>query len=99
MDCPKWHRLGERCECGHVTVPARFYADDATQKQAEARYMAFLEEHMPELHEKLTSRPITRKYKTGAEVRAKLEKESRSGKSSHGGKRVGAGRPKSKVHP
>ena len=43
MTCNRWHRLGERCECGHITVPARFYADGANQKQAEVRYMEFLE--------------------------------------------------------
>lgn len=51
MTC--WHRLGERCECGHLSVPARFYADDATQKQAEAAYLGFLKENMPERYEKL----------------------------------------------
>lgn len=47
-----WHRLGERCECGHLTVPARFYAD-ATQEQAEKAYLAHLEEVNPALWEKL----------------------------------------------
>lgn len=44
-----WHRLGERCECGHVTTPARFYEyddktgkDGRTQAQAERAYLDWL---------------------------------------------------------
>ena len=47
-----WHRLGERCECGHLTAPARFYKD---AEQAEAAYLGFLKEHMPELWRKLAT--------------------------------------------
>lgn len=47
------HRLGERCRCGHLTVPARFYADGATHEQAEAAYLGHLKEHMPERWAKL----------------------------------------------
>lgn len=72
-----WHRLGERCSCGHLSVPARFYADGATQEQAEAAYLGFLKENMPERWAKLTkstvpSRPITSKHKNLDEVRAVL---------------------------
>lgn len=45
MTCTRWHRLGERCECGHVTVPARFYwvgDKEQTHEKAEERYMEFL---------------------------------------------------------
>lgn len=75
LTCTRWHRLGERCQCGHVTVPAQFYKE----KKPEEAYLAFLEENMPELHEKLCvpSRPITSKYKSGAEVRAALRKRER----------------------
>lgn len=81
MTCARWHRLGERCQCGHLTVPARFYKD-ATHKQAEAAYLAFLEEHMPRLHEKLNN-----------QVPQQLQGNIQVGKQ-YGGKRVGAGRPK-----
>lgn len=43
--CPRWHRLGERCECGHVTIPARFYwigDKEQTHAKAEERYLEFL---------------------------------------------------------
>lgn len=74
--CPHWHRLGERCECGHVTVSARFCRDktcgislekvvskadrtksdilgDISHEKAEARYLEFLKDNIPELHERL----------------------------------------------
>ena len=62
MDCPKWHRLGERCGCGHVGVPARFYVG-GTQKQAEARYMEFLDSVTKA--PSVTGRP--RQYRNNAE--------------------------------
>lgn len=79
MTCLRWHRLGERCECGHVTVPARFFKDDATQEQAEVRYLAHLEVEKPERYERLTvpSRPITRKHKNLGEVEASLRQRER----------------------
>lgn len=79
-----WHRLGERCECGHLTVPARFYADDATHEQAEAAYLGFLKENMPERWAKLNN-----------QVPQQLQGNNQVGKQLRGGKRVGAGRPKS----
>lgn len=53
-----WHRLGERCECGHLSLPARFYADDATHEQAEKAYLGFLKENMPERYEKVSRKAI-----------------------------------------
>ena len=55
-----WHRLGERCRCGHLTAPAGFYWEakgdkmvELTQGQAEKAYLEHLKEHMPERYEKL----------------------------------------------
>jgi len=42
MECPRWHRLGERCECGRITAPARFYHQEGQelhQDQVEAAYI------------------------------------------------------------
>jgi len=32
MTCTRWHRLGERCECGRLTIPTRFYYKETGQK-------------------------------------------------------------------
>lgn len=58
-----WHRLGERCWCGHVTVPARFYLDanakpTLSQEQAEGAYLSWLETNNPALFAKLS--PVTK---------------------------------------
>ena len=60
MTC--WHRLGERCRCGHVTLPCRFYwaskgdkMVELTQEQAEQGYLEHLKENMPKLYEKLAT--------------------------------------------
>lgn len=59
-----YHRLGERCRCGHVTLPARFYWEmkgekivEVSQEKAEQAYLEHLKERMPKLYEKL--RPVT----------------------------------------
>ena len=44
---PHWHQLGSRCrECGHLTIPARFYErndkTELTHEQAEANYLGWL---------------------------------------------------------
>lgn len=76
------HRLGERCECGHLTVPVRFYwkeQKEVTHEKAEAAYLEHLREHMPKLYEKLveSSRPITRKHKNLGEVEEALQERER----------------------
>ena len=44
--CRSWHQLGRRCECGHLSIPARFYErvgdKELGQKEAEANYLAWL---------------------------------------------------------
>lgn len=54
------HRLGERCHCGHLTLPARFYWEvkndkvvEVSQEEAEQAYLEHLKEHVPERYEKL----------------------------------------------
>lgn len=47
IPCRRWHHLGSRCECGHLTVPARFYergkdGKELRQGEAEASYLAWL---------------------------------------------------------
>jgi len=43
-----WHRVGERCPCGHLSVPGPFYAYDPTrktertQKEAGGAYLEWL---------------------------------------------------------
>ena len=59
MTCTKWHRLGERCECGHLTVPARFYGE-LTHEKAEEAYLAYLEQANPELWGKLVTKSVTK---------------------------------------
>lgn len=82
-----FHRLGERCRCGHLTLPARFYWEtkndkvtEVSQEKAEQSYLEHLREHMPDLWEKLNNQ-------TPQQLKNQVSK--------HGGKRVGAGRPKS----
>lgn len=56
-----WHRLGERCSCGHLTAPARFYwknEKEVSQEQAEKAYLDYLKENMPERYEKLVRNEI-----------------------------------------
>jgi len=51
-----FHRLGERCSCGHLTAPCRFYwqnGKELNQEKAEAAYLGFLKENMPERWAKL----------------------------------------------
>lgn len=76
-----WHRSGERCWCGHLTAPARFYWNgdkELPQEKVEAAYLEWLKEHKPERYKKLAvSRPITRKHKNLAEVEEALRKRER----------------------
>ncbi len=41
-----WHLLGHRCECGHLTIPARFYEQsegkELSHEKAEGQYLAWL---------------------------------------------------------
>lgn len=51
-----WHRLGERCWCGVLTAPARFYWNgdkELSQEKVEAAYLEWLKEHKPERYKKL----------------------------------------------
>ena len=47
-ECRSWHRLGVRCGCGYLAIPARFYErNDKTgvemgQDRAEANYLVWL---------------------------------------------------------
>lgn len=64
VNCNRWHRLGERCECGHITVPARFYWDgkEIGHDKAEAAYLDWLEAENPALWRKLAKpfkKPVT----------------------------------------
>jgi len=49
MDCHRWHRLGERCECGFIGTPARFYLKDygggETQEEAQGAYLKWAAEN------------------------------------------------------
>jgi hypothetical protein len=59
MACPSWHRLGERCECGHIGTPARFYGPtgDYPQDKAQAAYLEWAKAEMPELYAR--TKPVT----------------------------------------
>lgn len=60
--CPRWHRLGERCECGFIGTPARFYLADygggPTQEEALAAYLKWAKEAMPELYARLAANKV-----------------------------------------
>src|SRR3989337_577836 len=45
--CRSWHQLGRRCECGFLTIPARFYerskeGKELSQGEAERNYLGWL---------------------------------------------------------
>lgn len=79
-----WHRLGVRCECGHLIVPAHFYWEtedgkqvEVSHEEAEAAYLISLKGVDPALWEKLRS--VAPRGKSGRKATC----EEPSGKKPH----------------
>ncbi len=81
-----WHRLYERCGCGYLTVPTKYYTYDDkgiqtnTQKQAEAAFLAGGVDRDTEMLERygvkheIVKQPVLNTCECGNEIKGRGKK-------------------------